>query len=274
MQIFQTNSSTRGGKEIAFVMVAAATAYLPVADAGGSVQSLPEGHKRRITRMGRTETHRKCAAERQPQWLRYSESGKLQLIHQLHTMHSTKTKYINYLLDTENGHLKKLNEIVLQSIEQEKLLLQNISEAKDEKLSIGQRLADRVARFGGSWKFISWFAIVLCIWIGINLIFTGRNQFDPYPFILLNLLLSCLAAIQAPVIMMSQNRQEEKDRKRNENDYVVNLKAEIEIRTLHQKVDLLMQEQFKQLIESQAEQIRLLQSIIRESKHNTNNNKQ
>ncbi len=180
-------------------------------------------------------------------------------------MHNTKAKYINELLNTENDHLKKLNEIVLQSIEQEKLLLDSIHEKSAEKLSFGQRLADRVARFGGSWKFISWFAVILAIWIGINLVLAGRARFDPYPFILLNLLLSCLAAIQAPVIMMSQNRQEEKDRKRNENDYVVNLKAEIEIRTLHQKIDLLMQEQFKKLIESQAEQIKLLQSIIREN---------
>lgn len=181
-------------------------------------------------------------------------------------MYTSKAKYVNELLDTENDHLKKMHEIVLQSIEQEKLLLQNISEPQAEALTPGQRLADRVARFGGSWKFITWFAAVLFIWIIINLLLTGRDRFDPYPFILLNLFLSCLAAIQAPVIMMSQNRQEEKDRKRNENDYLVNLKAEIEIRTLHQKMDLLMQEQFKQLIETQAEQIKLLQSIIREEK--------
>ena len=187
-------------------------------------------------------------------------------------MHTTKAKYINELLNTENDHLKKLNEIVLQSIEQEKLLLESITQQQaNEKLSFGQRLADKVARFGGSWKFITWFAALLIIWIAINLLIVSRDRFDPYPFILLNLLLSCLAAIQAPVIMMSQNRQEEKDRKRNENDYVVNLKAEIEIRTLHQKIDLLMQEQFKKLIESQAEQIKLLQSIIRENaKHNGN----
>jgi uncharacterized membrane protein len=112
---------------------------------------------------------------------------------------------------------------------------------------------------------------ILFIWIVINLLLTTRQRFDPYPFILLNLLLSCLAAIQAPLIMMSQNRQEEKDRQRNENDYLVNLKAEIEIRTLHQKMDLLIQEQFKNLIESQAEQIKLLQNIIRENaKHNGN----
>ena len=183
-------------------------------------------------------------------------------------MHNTKARYINELLNTENDHLKKLNEIVLQSIEQEKLLLESINEKNNEQLSFGQRLADRVARFGGSWKFISWFAIVLAIWIGFNLVLAGRARFDPYPFILLNLLLSCLAAIQAPVIMMSQNRQEEKDRERNENDYVVNLKAEIEIRTLHQKIDLLMQEQFKKLIESQAEQIKLLHSIISENAKN------
>ena len=181
-------------------------------------------------------------------------------------MYKSKAKYIDELLDTENDHLKKLNEIVLQSVEQEKLLLQNIAESAAEQLTLGQRLADRVARFGGSWKFISWFGALLFGWIIINLLVTGRSRFDPYPFILLNLVLSCLAAIQAPVIMMSQNRQEEKDRKRNENDYLINLKAEIEIRTLHQKVDLLMQEQFKKLIESQAEQIKLLQSIIREEK--------
>jgi uncharacterized membrane protein len=181
-------------------------------------------------------------------------------------MYTSKAKYISELLDTENDHLKKMNEIVLQSLEQEKLLLQNISQPPDEQLTLGQRLADRVARFGGSWKFITWFGAVLCIWIIINLLLKGRDRFDPYPFILLNLLLSCLAAIQAPVIMMSQNRQEEKDRKRNENDYLINLKAEIEIRTLHQKMDLLMQEQFKKLIETQAEQIKLLQSIIREEK--------
>lgn len=186
-------------------------------------------------------------------------------------MHTPRAKYINQLLNTEDDHLKKLNEIVLQSIEQEKLLLQNISEPQEDKLSFGQRLADRVARFGGSWKFIISFMLLLVIWIVINLVLVGRHRFDPYPFILLNLLLSCLAAIQAPVIMMSQNRQEEKDRTRNENDYVVNLKSEIEIRTLHQKIDLLIQEQFKQLIESQAEQIKLLQSIIRENaKHNGN----
>jgi uncharacterized membrane protein len=179
-------------------------------------------------------------------------------------MHTRRTQYIKDLLATEDEQLKKLNEIVLQSIEQEKLLFQNVNEAPVEQLTFGQRLADRVARFGGSWKFIIAFTLLLCVWIIANLVLTGRERFDPYPFILLNLLLSCLAALQAPVIMMSQNRQEEKDRRRNENDYLVNLKAEIEIRTLHQKMDLLIQEQFKKLIETQAEQIKLLQAIIRD----------
>jgi len=179
-------------------------------------------------------------------------------------MHSSKAKYIRDLLETENEHLKKLNEIVLQSIDQENLVMENISRPSEEKLTVGQRLADRVAKFGGSWKFIILFTVVMVGWIVINHILSPGQRFDPFPYILLNLLLSCLAAIQAPVIMMSQNRQEEKDRQRNENDYLVNLKAEIEIRTLHQKMDLLIQEQFKKLIETQAEQIKLLQAIMRD----------
>ncbi|WEK35106.1 MAG: DUF1003 domain-containing protein [Candidatus Pseudobacter hemicellulosilyticus] len=179
-------------------------------------------------------------------------------------MNQVKGRYIHDLLNTENEHLKKLNDIVCQAVEQEKLLLASIEAPSQEKLSTGQRLADKVARFGGSWKFILSFAGILLVWIIINLNLPAADRFDPFPFILLNLVLSCLAAIQAPIIMMSQNRTEEKDRKRNENDYIVNLKAEIEIRTLHQKMDLLIQEQFKQLMEAQAEQFRLLQSIIRE----------
>jgi uncharacterized membrane protein len=179
-------------------------------------------------------------------------------------MQRTQAKFIHDLLNTENEHLKKLNEIVMQSVEQENLLLQTLASPQKEKLSLGQRLADRVARFGGSWKFILMFGGTLIVWIIININLPGKQRFDLYPFILLNLLLSCLAAIQAPVIMMSQNRTEEKDRKRNENDYLVNLKAEIEIRTLHQKMDLLIQDQFKKLMEAQADQIKLLQTIIRE----------
>lgn len=190
-------------------------------------------------------------------------------------MQSSKARYIKDLLVTENEHLKKLNEIVCQAVEQENLMLHNINHPDIEKLSTGQRMADSVAKFGGSWKFIIIFGITMLAWITINLYTPIRDRFDPFPFILLNLVLSCLAALQAPIIMMSQNRQEEKDRHRNENDYLVNLKAEIEIRTLHQKMDLLIQEQFKKLIETQAEQIRLLQTLVKQEgndkKQETNN---
>lgn len=179
-------------------------------------------------------------------------------------MNPGKTKYIHNLLDTENDHLKKLHDIVCQAVEQEKLILEKIEKPVPEKLTTGQRIADKVARFGGSWKFIITFMSILLLWIIYNLNLPVEKRFDPYPFILLNLVLSCLAAIQAPVIMMSQNRTEEKDRKRNENDYIVNLKAEIEIRTLHQKMDLLLEEQFKKLMEAQADQIKLLQSLLKE----------
>ena len=131
----------------------------------------------------------------------------------------------------------------------------------EDILSRGQKLSDKVARFGGSWKFIVLFGIVLVVWIAYNVSVLSSMAFDPYPFILMNLILSCIAALQAPIIMMSQNRQEEKDRMSNENDYLINLKAEIGIRSLHQKMDLLLGEQIKTLYEIQAKQFALLQEI-------------
>lgn len=172
------------------------------------------------------------------------------------------TDYAKELLHTENKQLQKMNEIVNKAIEQEKSIFENINEELKEKITPGQRAADKIARFGGSWKFIILFCILLAVWILINLSLPKDKQFDPYPFILMNLVLSCIAALQAPIIMMSQNRQEEKDRKRSENDYMVNLKAEVEIRTLHQKMDLLIQEQFKKLMETQAEQIKIMQKLV------------
>jgi len=177
-------------------------------------------------------------------------------------MNTSSTKYIHDLLHTEDEQLEKLNEIVAKSLEQEKLLLQKINTTSEDNLSPGQRIADKVAKFGGSWKFIILFGIILFAWIVINVFLPTGKKFDPFPFILMNLVLSCIAALQAPVIMMSQNRQEEKDRQRNENDYMINLKAEVEIRTLHQKIDLLIQDQFKKLMETQAEQIRLMMKMI------------
>jgi uncharacterized membrane protein len=120
-------------------------------------------------------------------------------------------------------------------------------------------LSDRLASFGGSWTFLIAFFAVLLIWIAINVAWAQRGAFDPFPFILLNLVLSCLAAIQAPIIMMSQQRQESKDRLRSLNDYRVNLKAELEIRHLHEKLDHLISRQWQRLAEIQELQIELLQ---------------
>ena len=176
-------------------------------------------------------------------------------------MKTTNHEYLNELLKTENKQLSKLHKIVEDAIREEELITQSLSKPKEEKLTTGERLADKVAEFGGSWKFIITFGIILFVWILINSIVIFTKRFDPYPYILLNLILSCLAALQAPVIMMSQNRQEEKDRIRSENDYLINLKAEIEIRNLHQKIDLLMADQFKNLVEIQKVQIELLEKL-------------
>lgn len=168
---------------------------------------------------------------------------------------------IENLLNAENSHIVKLQEIVKRTLEDEELINQNLLNPPKEILTRGQSISDKVARFGGSWAFIISFFIILTIWIIYNVTAVKGDEFDPYPFILMNLILSCIAALQAPIIMMSQNRQEEKDRKRSENDYLINLKAELEIRTLDQKVDLLLQEQIRILFESQAKQMEILKKI-------------
>ena len=155
--------------------------------------------------------------------------------------------------------LSKLQEIVQKSIEEEKLVAENLLNEPKEILTRGQSISDKVANFGGSWSFIISFSCILFAWIIFNIY--AANKFDPYPFILMNLILSTIAALQAPVIMMSQNRKEEKDRKRNENDYMINLKAELQVRSLHQKIDLMQKEQMKVLYETQAKQIELLEKI-------------
>ncbi|MCU0418074.1 MAG: DUF1003 domain-containing protein [Cyclobacteriaceae bacterium] len=148
-----------------------------------------------------------------------------------------------------------------KSIAEESLILENLLHPPEEVLTRGQTLSDKLACFGGSWKFITWFGILLASWIFANSILPPPFRFDSYPFIFLNLLLSCIAALQAPVIMMSQNRKEEKDRKRSENDYLINLKAELEVRSLHQKMDLLLQEQLRILFENQTRQWEMLRTI-------------
>ena len=165
------------------------------------------------------------------------------------------------LLKSENEQLIKLQKIVVQTIEEEKLIVENLLHPPKEILTRGQSISDKVARFGGSWKFIISFSVIITVWVLFNTLTPKRDDFDPYPFILMNLVLSAIAALQAPIIMMSQNRKEEKDRKRSENDYLINLKAELEVRGLHQKIDLLLEEQIKILFESQAKQLDILKSI-------------
>lgn len=170
-------------------------------------------------------------------------------------------KGANQLLDNEKLQLDKLQQIVKRSIEDENLIVENLLHPPSETLTIGQRISDKVARFGGSWAFIISFLLILVAWIFFNSLLPKGEQFDPYPFILMNLILSCVAALQAPIIMMSQNRQEEKDRKQNVNDYMINMKAELEIKALHQKIDLLLEDQIKVLFDSQAKQLELLEAM-------------
>ncbi|MBA2611622.1 MAG: DUF1003 domain-containing protein [Bacteroidetes bacterium] len=172
-----------------------------------------------------------------------------------------ENKQIDQMLSEQSEHLNKLHQIVNDTIKEEKLIINNLLHPEKEILTVGQSISDKVARFGGSWKFIILFGIILTIWIVYNALAPKGADFDPYPFILMNLILSCIAALQAPVIMMSQNRQEEKDRMRGENDYLINLKAEMEIRSLHQKMDLLLEEQIKTLFDTQAKQFAILQEI-------------
>ncbi|AIL65510.1 putative membrane protein [Rickettsiales bacterium Ac37b] len=174
-----------------------------------------------------------------------------------------RSHHINKLLRVQNKNLHRLNSIVANSIKAEELLVEKLyQQSKDEQITIGQRLADKMARFGGSWGFILAFILFILIWIGIN-VFKITNDFDPYPFILLNLILSCLAAIQAPIIMMSQNRHSEKDRKQAENDYLVNLKSELLIRELNEKIDTITTQQVNLLFELNKEQCRLINELHR-----------
>ena len=171
--------------------------------------------------------------------------------------------YVKDVLQDEIGELSALDHEVIASLQQHEIISSDISKQFEKKLTFGERLSDHIASFGGSWRFIILFGAVLFGWIILNAIFLLNRGFDPYPFILLNLILSCLAAIQAPIIMMSQNRAESRDRLRAENDYKVNLKAELEIRHLHEKIDHLLRRQYNRLFEIQQIQIELLEEIGR-----------
>jgi len=179
----------------------------------------------------------------------------------LSCLNEFRTEYVEDVLEEQRGQLSSVENAVIESLKEQEVLSRNVNFQFEQELTFGQRLADRVADFGGSWKFIIIFATVLLVWIGLNAAVLVLRPFDPYPFILLNLVLSCLAAIQAPIIMMSQNRQEAKDRLRAEHDYQVNLKAEIEIRQLHVKLDQLLNHSWERLLEIQQVQMELMRDV-------------
>jgi len=175
-----------------------------------------------------------------------------------------REKYITEYLIKEIGELSDLEKSVLASLSNNTTLTDKIEGDDQQNLTTGQKVADKVASFGGSWTFIISFGVFILIWISINVFWLVNKGFDPYPFILLNLILSCLAALQAPVIMMSQNRQEEKDRQRAKNDYMINLKSELEIRTLHEKIDHFIIDQQQELLEIQKVQIEMMADILKQ----------
>jgi uncharacterized membrane protein len=171
--------------------------------------------------------------------------------------------YVEQLLREEHGEFSELDRQVAESIANQETIAENVEEDFLEHRTLGQRLSDHLASFGGSWTFLISFGVFLLVWMGISTAIGEAKSFDPYPFILLNLVLSCLAAIQAPIIMMSQKRQEAKDRLRSMNDYQVNLKAELEIRHLHEKLDHLVTKQWQRLAEIQQIQLELMEEARR-----------
>jgi len=174
--------------------------------------------------------------------------------------------YLTSLITQEKGEIAVIDKKVIEAIKNNSILSENIQDEIEADLTFGQKLADSVAAFGGSWTFIITFFSFILFWIIINIWFLATQPFDPFPFILLNLILSCLAAIQAPIIMMSQNRQEQKDRQRSEHDYKINLKAELEIKLLSEKIDHLLAHQNKKLLEIQEVQTDYLEDLMKELK--------
>ena len=174
-----------------------------------------------------------------------------------------RNAYVEGLLRAEHGEFSELDRQVAASIANQDTIAENVEDEFEEHRTFGEHLSDALASFGGSWAFLISFGLLLLVWMGTNLYYGDARAFDPYPFILLNLVLSTLAAIQGPVIMMSQRRQEQKDRLRSLNDYRVNLKAELEIRHLHEKVDHLITKQWQRLAEIQQIQLEIMQDGLR-----------
>lgn len=174
--------------------------------------------------------------------------------------------YLTHLVEQEKGELAVIDRDVMDAIVNNSILTENVQDDDNNHLTTGQRIADNIAAFGGSWTFIIAFFSFILLWMIVNIWFLASRPFDPFPFILLNLILSCLAAIQAPIIMMSQNRQEQKDRQRGEHDYKINLKAELEIKLLSEKMDHLLVHQNKKLLEIQEVQIDYLEDLMKQLK--------
>lgn len=186
----------------------------------------------------------------------------------LEQLNQYRRKYLTQLIVQERGELVKIDSDVMNAIQTNAILSENLQTEIDSKITFGQRIADKIAAFGGSWSFIIAFFSFILLWMVLNIWLLANRAFDPFPFILLNLILSCIAAIQAPVIMMSQNRQEQKDRQRSEHDYKINLKAELEIQLLNEKMDHLLIHQNKKLLEIQELQTDYLEDLLRQLKKN------
>jgi len=172
-----------------------------------------------------------------------------------------RQRHMEAIVKKEVGQMTELEQQVLEKMKSNKFVADNVEPELEREYTFAEKLSDKIAEFGGSWKFIISFLLMMTVWMGLNVFLYHEKGFDPYPFILLNLVLSCLAALQAPIIMMSQNRQEDKDRVRSEHDYQVNLSAELQIRMLHEKLDYLMHTQHRQVIEFQQIQIELMQEL-------------
>jgi uncharacterized membrane protein len=197
-------------------------------------------------------------------------------------LNSYRQQYFEHLFAKEIGELTEMEKTILQKLQEHETFTEKLDDGENTApLTLAQRLADKIASFGGSWTFIISFLLFIFIWIACNIYWLANKGFDPYPFILLNLILSCVAALQAPVIMMSQNRQEEKDRLRGKNDYMINLKSELEVRILHEKIDHLIIHQQQDLMEIQQTQLEMLRDVTKalkkiagdnnNHKHTTNN---
>ena len=177
-------------------------------------------------------------------------------------LNAYRQHYFERIFAKEIGELTEMERTVIEKLKDNETLTDKLNDGEDRAhLTYGQRLADKIADFGGSWTFIISFLVFILLWIALNVFWMMNKGFDPYPFILLNLILSCLAALQAPVIMMSQNRQEEKDRLRAKNDYMINLKSELEVRILHEKIDHLIIHQQQDMMEMQQTQIEMLSEM-------------